>query len=70
MASREKIVQQLKALAAKPKTRARAFRIPDPIDQKIQQLAKQTGASYTDALLALVQVGLDALEQQKRAGGK
>ena len=68
MTSREQILRQLKALGAKPKTRLRAVRIPEPIDGKVEQLAKQTGASYTDALLALVQVGLDTVDQQKRVG--
>jgi hypothetical protein len=64
MASRERILQELKALGAKPKTRSRTFRIPEPVDEKIEQLSKQTGASYTDALLALVQAGLEAIAKK------
>lgn len=65
MPKRENPLEALKALARKPPTRPRAFRVPIPIDDEILRLSKETGASYTDTILFVIQLGLDTLKGKK-----
>jgi hypothetical protein len=65
MATREKILEQLKALAADKKRRARSVRLPLALDREVEQLQKQTGADYTEALVVLLEAGLEVLRGKK-----
>jgi hypothetical protein len=63
----KEIEERLKARVSAKEARKRSIRIPVAIDDEILRLQEQIkGAEYTDAILILLEAGIEVLKGKKR----